>query len=210
MKKFLMSVSMVTAMCVVMSSCLKNDTPDYVPPVDPATEVPALEAFIDSTGYNLATQSGDYSYYSFDQSTQTFKLATASAPYMYYEVVTPGNMTAGSVDTSDAAIGGTIGGTTTIYNTYTDTTLYASVTYVGTLLDGTVFDKQDEPVLLPVPNLMPAWYLLMNKVGKGGEIRILTPSAYGYSNVAKQGIPANSPLYFDIKVVGFVKTTYGK
>jgi len=201
---------MVAAMCLVMSSCLKNDTPDYVAPVDPAAEVPALQAFIDSTGYNLATQSSDYSYYSFDNASQSFKLATVSAPYLYYEIVTPGNLTQGHVDTSDAAIGGSIGGTTAIYNTYTDSTLYASVTYVGTLLDGTVFDKQDKPVLLPVPNLVAAWYLSMNKVGKGGEIRILAPSAYGYSNVAKQGIPANSPLYFDIKIVGFVKTTYGK
>ena len=200
---------MVAAICVAMSSCLKNDNSSYVAPVDPAAQDSVLQVFIDSTGYNLQTQSSDYDYYAYDQSTGTYKAETVSAPYLYYEIVTPGNSEQGSVDTSNAAIGGNLGGNTTIYNTYTDSTLIASVTYKGTLLDGTVFDKSDEPVLFAIPRLLPAWQYLMKKVGKGGEIRILTPSLYGYSNASQTGIPINSPLYFDIKVVGFVKNDYG-
>ena len=198
---------MVAAMCVVMSSCLKNDTPDYVPPVDPATEVPALEAFIDSTGYNLATQSSDYSYYSYDQSSQTFKTATVSAPYLYFEIVDPGDMTAGTAQVPISEIGGTGDQEVTIHNTYSDSTLGAWVSYKGTLLDGTVFDKTDDgkAIGLFVPKTITAWQLLLGKVGKGGHIRILSPSVYGYANQNIQGIPVNSPLYFDVTVEGFIE-----
>ncbi|WP_091399817.1 FKBP-type peptidyl-prolyl cis-trans isomerase [Arachidicoccus rhizosphaerae] len=208
MKKFLMSVSMLAAMCVTMSSCLKNDSDNYVAPVDPSVEAPALQAFIDSTGYNMVTQSD--SLYLYVSNGTNFELKGYKMPYLYYEIVNPGNLTQGSTDTSDAAIGGSVGGNTTIYNTYTDSTLIASVTYKGTLLNGTEFGKSDEPVLFAIPNMIYAWQALVGKVGKGGEIRILTPSLYGYSNSAKTGIPANSPLYFDVKVVGFVKNSYGK
>ena len=51
MKKFLMSVSVVAATCLVMSSCLKNNNDNYVAPVDPSVEAPELQSFIDSTGY---------------------------------------------------------------------------------------------------------------------------------------------------------------
>ena len=38
-------------------------------------------------------------------------------------------------------------------------------------------------------------------IGKGGHIRLVTPSKYGYGSRASSKIPANSPLFFDIEVV---------
>lgn len=198
---------MVAAMCVVMSSCLKNDTPDYIPPVDPADEAPALQAFIDSTGYNLETQSSDYSYFSYNRSTGEIKASTIAAPYLYYEIVEPGDMSAGSVQVPITDLGGTGDKDVTVHNTYSDSTLGVWATYKGTLLDGTTFDETEsgKSATFFLPVTIAAWQLLIGKVGKGGHIRILTPSAYGYSNQKMQGIPANSPLYFDITVKGFIE-----
>ena len=201
---------MVAAMCVVMSSCLKNDTPDYIPPVDPADEAAALQAFIDSTGYNLETQSDSLYYYKYNGQTGKGELTGLLAPYLYYEVVDPGNMSPGTTEVPDSELGGTKSGNTTVYNTLSDSTLFFSVSYTGTLLDGTVFDKTDEgkAYLAGLPNMIAAWQLLLGKVGRGGHIRILTPSYYAYANQSVGDIPANTPLYFDVYIHGFIKNDY--
>ncbi len=38
-------------------------------------------------------------------------------------------------------------------------------------------------------------------IKKGGIIRIVTPSRWGYGNRSQGSIPANSPLYFEIKII---------
>ncbi|MET4081327.1 FKBP-type peptidyl-prolyl cis-trans isomerase FkpA [Pedobacter sp. UYP30] len=74
-----------------------------------------------------------------------------------------------------------------------------SVEYEGRLLDGTVFDKTDgTPVDLPLNNLIGGWQIGLPKIQKGGKIRLLIPSYYGYGTVPKQGIPPNSTLDFTI------------
>lgn len=74
-----------------------------------------------------------------------------------------------------------------------------SVAYEGRLLDGTVFDKTNgTPIDLPLRNLIGGWQIGLPKIQKGGKIRLLIPSYYGYGTIAKTGIPANSPLDFTI------------
>lgn len=199
---------MVAAMCVVMSSCLKNDDSSYVAPVDPAAQDSLLRDFMDAhPDFNMITQSDSLYYYVVNN--QSIKLTGVLAPYLYYEIVDPGDMTNDSTVLTDDEIGGKKGGNVTVFNTLSDSTLIVSASYTGTLLDGTVFDKTDDKnVLFFIHQTIYAWQFLMNKVGRGGHIRILAPSIYGYSNSAQQGIPVNSPLYFDVKVAGFIKNEY--
>lgn len=213
---------MVAAMCVVMSSCLKNDDSNYVPPVDPAVEAPILKAFADSMNSNFdahfITQSDSLHYYGVNKEGTAYELKGFLAPYLYYDIVDQGDMTNDSIPMQDSELGGNVGGTTMVYNTLSDSTLYVSATYEGKLLNGQVFDDshKTEAFFSPVPQtstnygLIIAWQLLLNKVGRGGHIRILTPSYYGYANQAMEGIPVNSPLYFDIYVKGFISNNYGK
>ena len=208
MKKILLSVSIVAAVCLVMTSCLKSDS-NYIEPVSPEAQDSIIQAFAEINGFNVITQSDSLHWYAFNSQKNEYELTGVLAPNLYYEIVEPGDMSDGSAEVPDESLGGSKTGTTTVYNTLSDSTLIVSASYTGKLLDGTVFDKTDgENVLFALPRTIYAWQFLLNKVGKGGRIRIITPSIYGYSNAPQQGIPANSPLFFDITVAGFVKNDY--
>jgi len=71
-----------------------------------------------------------------------------------------------------------------------------SMTYTGTLLNGTQFDAGT--ISYPLSQLITGWQIAVPKIGKGGHIKVLIPSSLAYGSQAIPGIPANSPLYFDI------------
>lgn len=75
-----------------------------------------------------------------------------------------------------------------------------SVTYTGKLLNGTVFDSKTTAVTFPLNNAITGWQAGIPLIKKGGEIRLLLPSFYGYGNITYGPIPANSPLDFNIKL----------
>ncbi len=74
-----------------------------------------------------------------------------------------------------------------------------TVAYTGRLLNGTVFDQSDS-LTYYLGNLIPGWRLGIPKIRKGGKIRLLIPSGYGYGDKASGPIPANSVLDFDIEL----------
>ena len=78
----------------------------------------------------------------------------------------------------------------------------AVVKYKGMLLNSTVFGESENQSfdLRNAGGLIPSFYTALFKVGKGGQIRFVTPSAYAYGPYVKGSIPANSPLYFEIEV----------
>lgn len=79
--------------------------------------------------------------------------------------------------------------------------------YVGRLLDGTVFDNVDgAPIQFTLGRTIPGWQWGIQKIQKGGEIRLIVPSGYAYQN-APNGpiIKANSILDFDITLVDVVE-----
>lgn len=210
MKKVLMSLSLVAFLAVTVSSCLKNDSTPSVRPVDPETERPALNAFNDSTGFNMIEVTDSLSYYVYDRPQNLGILKNAYAPYIQYEILDPGNMGPGTTEVPNADLGGDRSGNTTVYNTLSDTTLIVSCTYKGTLLDGDTFDstKAGDAYLAFLPEMIASWQVIIGKVGRGGHIRFVTPSIYGYGTIQKPGIPVNSPLYFDVYVKGFVHNNY--
>lgn len=76
------------------------------------------------------------------------------------------------------------------------------VKYEGRLLNGTVFDKTEESArVFSLRELIPGWRIGIPLIRKGGKIRLIVPSYYGYGTTPRTGIPANSVLDFDIELV---------
>ena len=71
-----------------------------------------------------------------------------------------------------------------------------SMTYTGTLLNGTKFDAGT--ISYPLSQLITGWQIAVPLIGKGGHIKVVIPSSLAYGGQAVGSIPANSPLYFDI------------
>ena len=84
---------------------------------------------------------------------------------------------------------------------------YSTITvdYMGRLTNGTGFDSTagKSPLVVPLAEMIPGWWIGVPLIGRGGQIKLLIPSALGYSYQAKGIIPANSVLIFDIELKDF-------
>ena len=94
-------------------------------------------------------------------------------------------------------------GTGTVSPTATDT---VKVHYHGTLLNGTVFDssvQRGEPISFPLNGVIPGWTegLQLMKVGDKFKFEIPANLAYG-ANSPSPAIPPNSPLVFEVELLG--------
>ena len=97
---------------------------------------------------------------------------------MYYQIINPGS-------------GPTPVSTSTL-----------SVKYTGKLSNGNVFDQQTTtPVSFSLSSVIVGWQLGMPLIKKGGIIKLIIPSAYGYGCTANGPIPAYSILYFEIELI---------
>ncbi len=77
-----------------------------------------------------------------------------------------------------------------------------TIKYKGTLLNDVVFDESSNAKFdLRLTSLIPGFSHALFKIGKGGHIRFVTPSAYAYGTRSQNKIPANSPLFFDIELI---------
>lgn len=97
---------------------------------------------------------------------------------VYYQIINPGT---GSI-------------------TYTANTK-VTANYTLRLLDGTLIEQSSSPVQFPLGGVITGWQIGVPLIQKGGKIRLLIPSPYGYRNSSQGGIPANSVLDFDIELV---------
>ena len=79
------------------------------------------------------------------------------------------------------------------------------VHYVGTLLDGTVFDssyERKETVKFPLNRVIPGWTEGMQLVGEGGKITLWVPFNLGYGAQAMgEQLPAYSTLKFEVELI---------
>ncbi|MFM7661598.1 MAG: FKBP-type peptidyl-prolyl cis-trans isomerase, partial [Bacteroidota bacterium] len=73
------------------------------------------------------------------------------------------------------------------------------VEYKGMLTNGTVFDKTTKPIELPLSSLIAGWKEVL--VGKkvGCETRFICPPNMAYGRSARERIPENSTLVFEVK-----------
>ena len=102
---------------------------------------------------------------------------------LYYEIVTPG--------TGD----------------FPKATDVVKVHYTGTLVDGTVFDssvKRGEPVEFPLNGVIPGWTEGVQKIAKGGKIKLYVPYQLAYGEEGRPPtIPPAATLLFDIELIDF-------
>lgn len=79
------------------------------------------------------------------------------------------------------------------------------VTYVGKLMSGYAFDSvaNSANTNFLLSNLIQGWQIGIPKIMKGGHIKLLIPSAYGYGCAGSSTgtVPPNSPLYYDVHLV---------
>jgi FKBP-type peptidyl-prolyl cis-trans isomerase FkpA len=76
------------------------------------------------------------------------------------------------------------------------------VVYKGYFTDGQVFDQSSEAgVAFGLNQVIQGWTMGIPFFKEGGKGKLLIPSALAYGSRARPGIPANSVLIFDIRLV---------
>lgn len=78
------------------------------------------------------------------------------------------------------------------------------VHYVGKLIDGTEFDssvKRGEPAEFPLDQVIAGWTEGIQKMNKGGKIKLYVPPQLAYGDDGRPGIPPGSTLIFDVELL---------
>jgi peptidylprolyl isomerase/FKBP-type peptidyl-prolyl cis-trans isomerase FklB len=86
------------------------------------------------------------------------------------------------------------------------------VEYVGTLLDGTVFDssyQRGQPAVFGLDAVVPGWTDALQHMRVGDEWYIYIPGKLGYGEQSSGEIPPNSVLTFRVKLLDIARTPGG-
>jgi FKBP-type peptidyl-prolyl cis-trans isomerase len=78
------------------------------------------------------------------------------------------------------------------------------VHYTGTLVDGKVFDssvQRGEPAEFPLSGVIPGWTEGIQKVNKGGKIKLYVPPSLAYGDEGQGAIPPGSTLVFEVELL---------
>ncbi|HWA09360.1 MAG TPA: FKBP-type peptidyl-prolyl cis-trans isomerase [Opitutaceae bacterium] len=87
--------------------------------------------------------------------------------------------------------------------------------YTGTLINGTVFDTSRQPrqpgdpvtpAEFALDQVIPGWTEGLQKINKGGMIKLYIPPQLAYGDEGRPGIPPASTLIFDIEVLDITPT----
>ena len=79
-----------------------------------------------------------------------------------------------------------------------------TVLYKGQLIDGTVFDKSQQPAPMPLSGVLPGFAEALKLMPKGAKYRFWLPAKIGYGDKAAGAIPPNSDLVFDVELIDFI------
>ena len=80
----------------------------------------------------------------------------------------------------------------------------ALINYEGKLLDGTTFDKSQQPTPMAVAGVVNGFSEALKLMPKGAKYRLWLKPSLGYGDKATGPIPANSVLVFDVELVDFL------
>ncbi len=78
------------------------------------------------------------------------------------------------------------------------------VHYHGTLLDGAVFDSsvtRGTPIDFKLDEVIPGWTEGIQKVKKGGKIKLYVPPHLAYGDEGRPGIPPGATLIFEVDLL---------
>ncbi len=78
------------------------------------------------------------------------------------------------------------------------------VHYVGTFLDGEVFDssyKRNEPAEFVLNSVIPGWTQGVQLIGEGGKVKLFVPAKLGYGDKGTPGVPPASALIFEVELL---------
>ena len=81
--------------------------------------------------------------------------------------------------------------------------------YTGSLVNGTVFDssiERKEPVEFPLDQVIPGWTEGLQKISKGGKIKLYVPPQLAYGDDGRPSIPPASTLIFEIEIIDIKPT----
>jgi FKBP-type peptidyl-prolyl cis-trans isomerase FkpA len=80
---------------------------------------------------------------------------------------------------------------------------HLTVNYIGRLMSGAIFDSASNTNLngAGLYNLITGWRIGLLKIGAGGRIKLLIPSALAWGCTGYGPVPANAPVYFDVKLL---------
>lgn len=84
------------------------------------------------------------------------------------------------------------------------------INYIGTLINGKEFDssfKRGEPAEFPLSGVIPGMTEGLQKINKGGKIKIYIPHDLGYGEQPTPSIPAFSTLVFEVDLLDIVTPT---
>ncbi len=77
----------------------------------------------------------------------------------------------------------------------------ASVTYVGTLVDGTQFDASPTPIDMPIDRVVPGFSEALKLMPIGSEWEVTIPSELAYGEQGPGVIGNNATLIFKLKLI---------
>ena len=80
-----------------------------------------------------------------------------------------------------------------------------TVTYTGTLTDGTIFDSSTSPISFELNKVIPGWTEGIQLMSVGSKYKLFIPSELAYGNRATGKIKPNSILVFDVELLGIEK-----
>lgn len=78
------------------------------------------------------------------------------------------------------------------------------VHYTGTLINGTKFDSsvdRGEPAEFALNEVIPGWTEGIQKINKGGKIKLYIPANLAYGDMGRPNIPPGSALVFDVELL---------
>jgi FKBP-type peptidyl-prolyl cis-trans isomerase len=88
---------------------------------------------------------------------------------------------------------------------------YVKVNYTGTLIDGHVFDSSantGKPATFQLNKVIAGWTEGLQKISKGGKIKLFVPANLAYGDDGRPGIPPGSVLVFDVELLDISPTPF--